>query len=160
MSKISVGVRVTQAEFIIFETMRPKKSIGSVWRQTECEFLKRDLLRLRKNSFRRLQARGDKFCISIAILFQNGRLCLILFSLGTPRTKQGLAASFKWLPLCWELIICGLIWLVSYTNTCLLYRINFNYYYRRQLYILFLTLKNYVLCYVNRTMIICSFPRI
>ena len=49
-----------QAEFIIFETMRLKKSVDSVWRQIECEFLKRDLLWLRKNPYRRLQARGNK----------------------------------------------------------------------------------------------------
>jgi hypothetical protein len=58
--KISVDILVTQTEFIIFETMRLKKSVGSVWRQTECEFFKRDLLRLRKNPYRRFQARGDK----------------------------------------------------------------------------------------------------
>ena len=57
---MSVGVRVTQAEFIIFESMRLKQSVGIVWRQTECESLKRDLLLLRNNPYRRLQARGDK----------------------------------------------------------------------------------------------------
>ena len=37
-----------------------QKSVGCVWRQTECEFLKRNLLRLRKNPYRRLLERGDK----------------------------------------------------------------------------------------------------
>jgi hypothetical protein len=58
--KISVGVCVTQSEFIIFETRRLKKSVGSVWMQTECEFLKRVILQLRKDPYRLLQVRGNK----------------------------------------------------------------------------------------------------
>ena len=58
--KVSVGICVTQAEFVIFETMILKKSVGSIWRQTECEFLERDLLQLWKNPYRWLQARGNK----------------------------------------------------------------------------------------------------
>ena len=54
----NIGRRTRKA--IQVYNLRNNESEESVWRQTECEFLKGDLLRLRKNPFRRLQARGDK----------------------------------------------------------------------------------------------------